>query len=1641
MYLSKIDDFLDKIIDDYYSNIFKNATINKLLGETNFVKFQKEINDIFKTYISSLNLTNFKEEFKNVEVQNKIIELLKRYLFTYTFLYIGYFYTNADSTYINNIVEFTKNQPSYNYKIDNFFNSASNAFIIKYYQILRQSINYLNADTPQKKEVLVNRQDYKESISFVTTLGDEFLKLAYHDIKEKNLKAHNIIKTLLLFLIYKSEKKDLFKLLEILNSSEGEFIFIDVVMPSRQVIDFRNIELLLSKKDILKGLAYTLWDYLNEYDQKLIIQDLTTEEKILRLFESGLVLPIVDDFLLYHKDVERYDKHDDKAKDKEDTKIRYIINKLENVININRNNKTQVNKYFYMHMINKRAVTVNNYEDTKIINKFINKGNISTENAELLKELENSTIYPYINFKETDNSFMFAFNKTLDVLRYVNFEDSPDFKVKKNLRNFMRVGSNDMLMNIRGVFIPTNLNALYCIKHGNQVNIKKLVDNDNGYILSLSYIEDGIIKEKPHKTSAYWLFDVNTDKTTVESYEQSNKMTSQDIIKHTLAHLYDEIISLLQTEIIERVSKFKNNINIDNAIKLYQNYLIDKINIAHVKTIKEKLEDTIFDQIVIRKKLEYDIFDDVVNGLTGDIIKIPEYKMPEDDTRLTLRVSTEFIKEKGIYEEKEIIQGVCQHNITWDRLSSLKKIDEKMFVDELYSFIQTYVVENADHEYICKSCGFYLNIKKYIQEGKFDDESKKFIVSGITLDKPLEDIPEYQKFKGSIRSIDKLIEKIALVINISYYVGLSVTVKSRRKAITKDVIDIVIENNRLLKRNYKERNEKASKIYGTTNSNLFAFDLDNSIFIFSSKDKDYLKPIKQNNVIGYMIFLMMLDLNESQISYINADRKGFCNFPIFDKVYQSLFGDLKFLRNNKGDTVPVKNYVIFCYVLYMLACYASKYSIWYFDFKEDAKDKAKKMKLQPIIQKIIIHTVIDIINSILENANTSRLNIYEILSIKFYNKLNSLYLNKDLYNKFKEQYKTITKEEDNTTVNKKRDAIKLTGEYLPKSYEIPHFWRKYIPPKLFLHTSESKQSQYKEYISELTNCETGDFHLWEASKGEYVCKQCNIKISEIKNNKDSNEKITKKYKYKQMETIASKYCFEDGKTHQYILDEKTNKKICNKCKKQDNDKYTHSELEKLDKNMNSINIQNIKNKLINVEDNKKKKTEELNYKEKLLQKLTDNYDKEVSKHKDNIKFIMNLIEILESNISQDMNKLNINLTNNMYILDHDHLGNSLDKPFMINEKDKVTFKEDHPVFKCDVLTYNYYKNGKVDVFYDAISHILLGYKEENKTIVQNKNNKRKIKINYSIFNKLKQLGVSSYHMNLFDTYEEMTRDFISDVPKLKDNEKKDIIKLIIRERHNNISNIIYKFLRLLNRIINGYFNKKDDKDKEQDFEKDYFINKYENLVNKYNNKMNNLETSDRDGKHSVFKHWKGIIDITTINEPDIENINNNINIEQLNKMDTNGVKLIYYFVDELVKLINFNTQKNIKSNLCLFIIDFINEAFESYNIDKYKENIDYKQFHYFIHSVTYIDEIKDTQGVVEGVYEELVDETRELTDEEREALQDLAEEQDAIDIDGDEMDFESMHDAGLDAELNDRVMNRTEPMTYKEYREILSIYE
>jgi hypothetical protein len=254
----------------------------------------------------------------------------------------------------------------------------------------------------------------------------------------------------------------------------------------------------------------------------------------------------------------------------------------------------------------------------------------------------------------------------------------------------------------------------------------------------------------------------------------------------------------------------------------------------------------------------------------------------------------------------------------------------------------------------------------------------------------LEEVIGYEKYKITIRNIDKIVEKIALVSNILHLTKGSVNVKSKRKLIVKNTIDLLINNNKILKYGSKERKLNI-KEYGINENytNLFVFPLDNNIFIFSSKDIDKFKPIKQNNIIAYSVFVILLEINNTHLLYM-GDGKKLCNFVFFDKVMGSLFGGLKIIINNKGELANITDYKILCYMIYVISCSIATYTkMWYYNYPENEK----KNKHIPQVQKIIIHTLVDIINSILEisNDNLDTNYLYNTMSIRFFRKLQDIY--------------------------------------------------------------------------------------------------------------------------------------------------------------------------------------------------------------------------------------------------------------------------------------------------------------------------------------------------------------------------------------------------------------------------------------------------------------------------------------------------------------------------------------------------------------------------------------------------------------------------------------------------------------------------
>lgn len=1596
MYITKIDDFIDKIIDDFGSEFIKNKKIEQIVKELNFVKFQSDINDILKKYISSLNMNELLDNVTNKDILNKFTEVVKKYITIYVFLFIGFSYKGTSTMYANNIIEFSKNQPEFGFKIENFFNSESNAFVVELYGFIKKLLNLLDAESKQRKEILSNKPDYKDVNAFINDMGDEIVNAFFYN-DNSSIRAHNIIKLIIFDKIYKGiEKAEIFRILDLLENTETDFTFIDIVVPVKELIDISTIESLLSKKEIQSGFAKMIWEYIYESEFNEFKIEKNSDEKINDLINSNILVPIVDDMLLFHNQNENYEKNvEDQKKKREDTKIRYIIDKIDMAVNLNIPEKhAEAKKIYPSPTYNRKIVYINNFEDIRIINKFINFSKLSSENSEYLKDLENIVIYPYINLRDSQNGIVIPLNKTINALRYINFESSSEIKQRPNAYIENRVGCKDSFINVVGFLINPS-HSTYCIKNK---NLKQITDNKekNGFNATLNMIENNL-KTDENNLNLYWLFDPDNDKVELNTYEQQNKFTRQDQLKQILVAMYDSLEKLTFETIISEIKKLKNP---------YMNVIEHVINKYYKKLFKiEKndllvdLENDIYDKFIKKDTIKYDKLDDIVNGLAKDSIELPNMKKQVNKKLNKIVIDLSKLTETGTYEEKEKIDGICQHNITWDRLGVLKKENPKLFLDELYIFVQQYVIENVDHDYVCKSCGFFLNIKKYVADGAFDDDHH-FITYSMPLDTPLEDILEYEKFKGAIRNIDKYIEKIALIVGVPYFTGTNPTVKSRRKLVTRDAIDIILANNIKLKKILKERNEVANKLYGINRSfsNLFIFELENSIFIFSSKDTDFYKPIKQNNILGYIIYLFMLELNESHILYFNNDKKGYCNFEIFDKIFNTLFEGLKFRKNNKGDTVSVKNYPVFCYMLYMISCYCVKYNLWYYDYKDSENDKSKRIKLLPVVQKIIIHTVIDIINSCIENSEDDKKNkIFEILKTKFYKKLNSMFANKELYDRLKEQNMPSTIGDKKQFILTKTESFNLDGIYLT-NFNSVKTWRKIKQPLNTIDIKSRKPHKYSD-ITNITNCDSGTFHNWTFDKDSFKCKICNIISKDTTYDEKSTEKIKNKFHIVELKSLSKKYCYIDGLFHEFIVN-KTGQKICSKCKSEENAEYAESELEKLDKNL-------IKNREILINKNMDiiKEIDEENKKYiDYINKLKNRVNDEFTQYP-NEKYFDVLTEYFEQNISDELIKSNISINHNVYLFDHDHLGAKVEKIIAISEKEnKIQFKSAHPFFNTDVIYYTTYKSGKIDVFYSSITKILLGYKEENKNFVMNINTDKKIKIVYSIKNKLKMLG----HKYQFYT--------------IDNNDNNEIVLDIIRERHSLLKNTIYRFQRVLFRTKNNYINKK--KTKENEFvneEEDYFSNKFEGLSEKYSKKMIKLDTVSQKGTHLIFKHWKNYSDnifINTKNE-DIEIKNNMINYEKINKLDQNGNLLLFYFINELIKLYKYNDDKSIRINLTALIIDYININFSIYNEDKTQNNKDYKRFIYVINSALYLDEIKDKIGETEGIYEEAVDpDKKEISTEEQEALDDAKEEDDALDVEGGEYDYEAGYERNLERPLD-----------------------
>ena len=242
---------------------------------------------------------------------------------------------------------------------------------------------------------------------------------------------------------------------------------------------------------------------------------------------------------------------------------------------------------------------------------------------------------------------------------------------------------------------------------------------------------------------------------------------------------------------------------------------------------------------------------------------------------------------------------------------------------------------------------------------------------------------------------------------------------------------------------------------------------------------------------------------------------------------------------------------------------------------------------------------------------------------------------------------------------------------------------------------------------------------------------------------------------------------------------------------------------------------------------------------------------------------------------------------------------------------------------------------------------------------------------------------------------------------------KNIFSTIIQSRLNNLKKLIVEFQRIFYSILYESQNEKQI----EDVEEEYFTNKFNLLIAKYTKKLIDITNTNENGKNKIFNDWKIISESILPKKIDFDvnfDIEKNkiLNIAHVNKFDTNGNLLLYYIIEELTKLLKYNNNKFLKTEIINFIYEFVDIIYNYFNDDKIMDNIYVRGFMYIIKSSSYFDQVTNLdKNLVQGIYNEYIDPLEPVSAEQTEEKENISEENEALDLAEENEDLEEEKDA------------------------------
>ena len=1557
MYINQVDNLFDNIINNFNIFLIKQNIFEKFSKDSNFIKFQNDILDIIQQYMKTIDMKEIESLTNKKQRVLYILEIIKRYCAFYIYLGISYHYKGDRELFITNIIETSKNIKDSTFSISNFYNSDNNAKIISMYTIIKDIIQLQEYKTIERIKIILANEPVKYSltIGLLNEIGEDYFN-DYFLIKDN---FHNIIKTFIFRQIYLiEEKNDVIKMLDEREIDEAEYKYIDIVLSKHdKLIDFTFLQEILSIDMLKSRKADEYYKYLEDYKSSQTLNLLNNNKMIDFLFSNKIIIPITEDFLRYHKNTEKYDQDiTGELKDRDATKIKYIINKVNKVMNLyssiyekNQKIKLEALNLFYKSIEYKDAVLYNDNEEVKIINKLEQSEN--TTDLDYLIDLNNIRSYPYVNFKDmSKDGFKLRSSLMIQGIRYSNIKH----KNPKNRKLDLRVGHLNQPLNVVGIIFNPSNRHLECVDTSMLIDIRgKHKNGFNGFIDIMSR------NDKSDKNLYYWLFDLSVDKVKLEEYKNVSSTDTKVVIENILGEIYSNYINI-QQKIIYNELKKKHPNNLWDMFKMINKY---KNKYHFNENIDLNLNTNVFDKYFIKAMHDIKMRDKI------DVFQKKEIKIPLSK-KIKLKEITIKINEK--IEEIDLVQlanqPICHHYIKWSGLGKISKKNDEELNQAIFNFVKQYVKTNDRNEYICKSCSELLDLKKYVYEGTYVAELDTFQTTNLAVNQKLEDMPKYAKYTRTIRNIEKNIEKICYAVNLTYYLGNTPVVRLRRKMIIKDVIDLILVHGEYLKNQPKDRKQKAVEVYNIHPdlTNLFFFELKDDVFLTSSLDVDYYKQIKFNNVLAYILLVLIADLNTGQIISMKDDKK--CNYFLYSNIGEGLFSKL-YIRITEKEKISISSIPLLAYVLFYMSCVLTNNYIWLWN-SEDAKQQYN-------VQKTIIHTMVDLINTLIEaNMLKDKNFLYELIVNRLMYKIKNTYIDTNALNIIKVE--TQKKIKVDTVTNKisyimKKDKI-ISLDKIEVYNPLIGVGQTCKTATDNLVTIENINFNYNVDI--YTNCISGSFHQWDLKNKKLVCNLCNIVFDDIdKSDKSTHvDNISRivQLKLQYIKKFTATYCIS-GELH----DIESN--VCSKCKiNVSTHEYTKNELSKLEKNLNEINNINTTKHLDTIRKYFEKETRRIENTNQILNRMNERYVKYTNNKI--VNYIDDFIDVLIKNLG---NKIKINnntiyLKDTIFIIKNDYMGNDIKEPITIlSSENKIMSMNNHSHYKMNVLYY-LDKVNNVYVYYNLLTKNYIGYSKDNKTYNSYKSN-NSIEVISSIKDMIQNMGLENQFSNIYH----ISKHYMNADAKIDIN---SIYTNIIRTRCNNLRQCIYRTASIIEKVKNVHNNKFNEHNKDE-FK----------LVAEFQKSLKNFNTSN--DKSTIFDKLYTITNNINVLPINIDMDKNNLYKQyidtsiliSLNNMDC---KLLFYYLYNMNRLIEYNDLPAIRTNLCHMIIKIIIFSYNMYYIP-----IDSSEIRKFdsilITETPYIDESMKAVGY----YQDLVN-VKEIDDEkEKDKNYDINEEMGALDID------------------------------------------